>query len=92
MIRSPQTPAATLALTHCAVSFRQVEATAGGLGTRAVELQGGSPVGVAPSDGGAGQAVVHLWFHDKATIKLALVGEILVKDIGLAEDKARKLL
>lgn len=31
-------------------------------------------------------------FHDKATIKPALVRKILVKDVGLAEDEARKLL
>ncbi|MGA8745358.1 MAG: type II toxin-antitoxin system HicA family toxin [Solirubrobacterales bacterium] len=31
-------------------------------------------------------------FDDKATIKPALVPKILVKNIGLAEDEARKLL
>ena len=31
-------------------------------------------------------------FHDRATIKPALVRRILLKDIGLAEDEARKLL
>jgi predicted RNA binding protein YcfA (HicA-like mRNA interferase family) len=31
-------------------------------------------------------------FHDKATIRPALVRKILVKDVGLAEDEARKLL
>jgi Predicted periplasmic or secreted lipoprotein len=31
-------------------------------------------------------------FHDKATIRPALVRRILVKDIGLAEDEAHKLL
>ena len=31
-------------------------------------------------------------FHDKATIPAGLVRKILVKDIGLADDEARKLL
>jgi predicted RNA binding protein YcfA (HicA-like mRNA interferase family) len=31
-------------------------------------------------------------FHDKATIPAGLVRTILTKDIGLAEDEARKLL
>ena len=31
-------------------------------------------------------------FHDKATIPAGLVRKILIKDIGLAEDEARKLL
>ena len=31
-------------------------------------------------------------FHDSATIRPSLVRKILTKDIGLAEDEARKLL
>lgn len=31
-------------------------------------------------------------FHDKATIPAGLVRKILVRDVGLAEDEARKLL
>jgi predicted RNA binding protein YcfA (HicA-like mRNA interferase family) len=31
-------------------------------------------------------------FHDNATIPSGLVRKILVRDIGLAEDEARKLL
>lgn len=31
-------------------------------------------------------------FHDKATIRPGLVRKILIKDVGLAEDEARKLL
>lgn len=31
-------------------------------------------------------------FHDKATISSGLVRKILVRDVGLAEDQARKLL
>ena len=31
-------------------------------------------------------------FHEKTTIPTGLVRKILVKDIGLAEDEARKLL
>lgn len=31
-------------------------------------------------------------FHDKATIPAGLVRKILTKDVGLAEDEARKLL
>jgi predicted RNA binding protein YcfA (HicA-like mRNA interferase family) len=31
-------------------------------------------------------------FHDKATIPSAQVRKVLVKDVGLAEDEARKLL
>jgi predicted RNA binding protein YcfA (HicA-like mRNA interferase family) len=31
-------------------------------------------------------------FHDKATINPSLVRKILTRDIGLAEDEARKLL
>lgn len=31
-------------------------------------------------------------FHDKATIPSGLVRKILVRDVGLAEDQARKLL
>lgn len=31
-------------------------------------------------------------FHDKATIRPALVRKILVEDVGLAEDEARELL
>lgn len=31
-------------------------------------------------------------FHDKATIPSGLVRKILVKDVGLAEDEARKLV
>jgi predicted RNA binding protein YcfA (HicA-like mRNA interferase family) len=31
-------------------------------------------------------------FHDNATIPPGLVRKILIKDIGLAEDEARKLL
>ena len=31
-------------------------------------------------------------FHDNATIPAGLVRKILIKDIGLAEDAARKLL
>ena len=31
-------------------------------------------------------------FHDKATIPSGLVRKVLVKDVGLAEDDARKLL
>lgn len=31
-------------------------------------------------------------FHDKATIPSGLVRKVLVRDVGLAEDEARKLL
>jgi hypothetical protein len=31
-------------------------------------------------------------FHDRATLRPALVRKILIKDVGLAEDEARKLL
>ena len=31
-------------------------------------------------------------FHDKATIPASLVRKILLRDVGLAEDEARKLL
>jgi len=31
-------------------------------------------------------------FHDKATIPSRLVRKVLVRDVGLAEDEARKLL
>jgi predicted RNA binding protein YcfA (HicA-like mRNA interferase family) len=31
-------------------------------------------------------------FHDKATIPSTQVRKVLVKDVGLAEDEARKLL
>ncbi|HEX7246308.1 MAG TPA: type II toxin-antitoxin system HicA family toxin [Solirubrobacterales bacterium] len=31
-------------------------------------------------------------FHDKTTIPSGLVRKVLVKDVGLAEDEARKLL
>jgi predicted RNA binding protein YcfA (HicA-like mRNA interferase family) len=31
-------------------------------------------------------------FHDKATVTSGLVRKILTKDVGLAEDEARKLL
>jgi predicted RNA binding protein YcfA (HicA-like mRNA interferase family) len=31
-------------------------------------------------------------FHDRATVPPGLVRKVLVKDIGLAEDEARKLL
>ncbi len=31
-------------------------------------------------------------FHDKATIPAGLVRKILLRDVGLAEDEARKLL
>jgi len=31
-------------------------------------------------------------FHDKATIPAGLVRKSLVRDVGLAEDEARKLL
>jgi predicted RNA binding protein YcfA (HicA-like mRNA interferase family) len=31
-------------------------------------------------------------FHDNATIPASLVRKILVRDVGLAEDEARKLL
>jgi predicted RNA binding protein YcfA (HicA-like mRNA interferase family) len=31
-------------------------------------------------------------FHDKATIPSGLVRKVLVRDVGLAEDDARKLL
>lgn len=31
-------------------------------------------------------------FHDKATVPSGLVRKLLVKDVGLAEDEARKLL
>jgi hypothetical protein len=31
-------------------------------------------------------------FHDKATVASGLVRKILTKDVGLAEDEARKLL
>jgi predicted RNA binding protein YcfA (HicA-like mRNA interferase family) len=31
-------------------------------------------------------------FHDKATVPSGLVRKVLVRDIGLAEDEARKLL
>jgi len=31
-------------------------------------------------------------FHDRATVPSGLVRKVLVRDIGLAEDEARKLL
>lgn len=31
-------------------------------------------------------------FHDKATIPAGLVRKILIRDVGLVEDQARKLL
>lgn len=31
-------------------------------------------------------------FHDKATVPSGLVRKVLVRDVGLAEDEARKLL
>ncbi len=40
----------------------------------------------------AGRPSFTFAFHDKATIRPALVGKILTEDVGLAEDEARKLL
>ncbi|HET8813887.1 MAG TPA: type II toxin-antitoxin system HicA family toxin [Solirubrobacterales bacterium] len=40
----------------------------------------------------AGRPSITFAFHDKATIRPALVRKILVNDVGLAEDEARKLL
>lgn len=31
-------------------------------------------------------------FHDKATVPSGLIRKVLVRDVGLAEDEARKLL
>lgn len=39
-----------------------------------------------------GRPPLNFAFHDKATIPSGLVRKILVKDVGLAEDEARKLL
>jgi len=39
-----------------------------------------------------GRPVLTFAFHDKATIPSGLVRKILVRDVGLAEDEARKLL
>jgi predicted RNA binding protein YcfA (HicA-like mRNA interferase family) len=40
----------------------------------------------------AGRPSFTFAFHDKATIRPTLVRKILTKDVGLAEDEARKLL
>lgn len=40
----------------------------------------------------AGRPPLTFAFHDNATIPSALVRKILIRDIGLAEDEARKLL
>lgn len=39
-----------------------------------------------------GRSPLTFAFHDDATIPAGLVRKILVKDVGLAEDEARKLL
>jgi hypothetical protein len=39
-----------------------------------------------------GQPPLTFAFHDKATIPSGLVRKILIQDVGLAEDEARKLL
>jgi predicted RNA binding protein YcfA (HicA-like mRNA interferase family) len=39
-----------------------------------------------------GRPALSFAFHDKATIPSGLVRKILIKDVGLAEDEARKLL
>jgi predicted RNA binding protein YcfA (HicA-like mRNA interferase family) len=40
----------------------------------------------------SGRPTLTFAFHDNATIPAGLVRKILIKDIGLAEDEARKLL
>jgi hypothetical protein len=40
----------------------------------------------------AGRPSLTFAFHDKSTIPAGLVRKILTKDVGLAEDEARKLL
>jgi predicted RNA binding protein YcfA (HicA-like mRNA interferase family) len=57
------------------------------LGYRAVRRSGSHRRMEAP-----GRPPVTFAFHDKATIPASLVRKILVKDIGLAEHEARKLL
>jgi hypothetical protein len=46
----------------------------------------------ASEDGAPGPPPLTFAFHDKATIPAGLVRKILVPDVGLAEDEARKLL
>ncbi len=39
-----------------------------------------------------GRPALTFAFHDKATVPSGLVRKVLVRDVGLAEDEARKLL
>jgi hypothetical protein len=59
------------------------------LETEASRLPRGAPVRLATPDGVTDLPAA---FHDKATIPAGLVREILARDVGLAEDEARKLL
>lgn len=40
----------------------------------------------------AGYPDIGFWCHDKDTLKGSVVREILVKQVGLSEDEARKLV
>lgn len=68
------------------------QAAAGDPRTQATGLPRGTPVRLASPHGVAGLPPLTFAFHDKATIPAGLVRKILVRDLGLAEDEARKLL
>jgi hypothetical protein len=68
------------------------EAPAGGLATQAAQLPSGAPGRVPSTLEAPGRPALTFAFHDNATVPSGLVRKILVRDVGLAEDEARKLL
>jgi predicted RNA binding protein YcfA (HicA-like mRNA interferase family) len=77
---------------HGAVLVDQGKAPAGHPGTQALGYRVARQTGSHRRLGAPGRPPLTFAFHDNATIPSGLVRKILVRDIGLAEDEARKLL
>jgi hypothetical protein len=73
------------------LSLDEGEAALGGARKATAELQGGSPVRHRRMESPSHPPLTFA-FHDKATIPAGLVRKILIRDVGLDEEGARKLL
>lgn len=72
--------------------FDEGKALARPTGTATPWLRSGSTVRLASADASPSYPPLTFAFHDKATIPAGMVRKILVRDIGLDEEEARKLL
>jgi hypothetical protein len=87
-----ESPKANLGSAREPVSVDESQAAACHLGTEATRLPRGPAIRLASPHGVAELPAFDFRFSRQATIPAGLVRKILVRDVRLAEDEARKLL